>query len=447
MTHRRTVLVVEDDDAMRDLLEEELRHAGYAVLTAPEGAVAMQLIAHNSVDAVVTDLQMPGVKGRELLDQVRQRESHIPVLIITAFGSIDAAVEAMRAGAYYFLSKPFQIDQLLVCLDEAIRETTRKAELARLVAAVPESGLVVESRALKKTLDLVHRAARADTPVLLQGESGTGKELLARVLHEQNPSRTGRFVAVNSTAIPENLLESQLFGHRRGAFTDAREDRAGLFQEAEKGTVFLDEIGDMPASLQGKLLRVLQEKEVLPLGASVPVRTDVRVIAATHRDLSQDVRDGRFRQDLYYRLNVILIRVPPLREREEDTLPLIAHFLKKHGRRLGRNDVSVSPEALDVLLRHDWPGNVRELENVIERALVLGRSSEIGIEDLPESMWQDLPSDDAEEDDPGPMASVEREHIRKTLRMVGGNKAAAARILGFDRKTLYRKLKAYGIET
>jgi DNA-binding NtrC family response regulator len=446
MSEKKTVLVVEDDAAMRELLEDELGDAGYAVLTAGEGGEALAQIARRRVDAVITDLRMPGMPGRDLLEEIRLREPGVPVLIITAFGSIDAAVDAVKAGAYHFISKPFQIAQLLTSLEEAIRDRERERDLARFTETVGRSGIVAECHAMKKMLDLVRRAARADTPVLLLGESGTGKELIAKALHEENAARKGRFVAVNCSAIPESLLESQLFGHRRGAFTDAREDRLGLFQEADGGTIFLDEIGDMPHALQGKLLRVLQENEVLPLGASVPVPIDVRVIAATHRDLEESVREGRFRQDFYYRLNVIVIRIPPLRDRREDLLPLIAHFLNKYGERLGRSGVTVSPEALTAMFRHPWPGNVRELENVIERALVLGRRPVIGVEDLPDSLWRPSPIPPAEGSTVGPMAQIEREHILRTLRSVAGNKAAAARVLGVDRKTLYRKLKAYGID-
>jgi two-component system response regulator HydG len=369
----------------------------------------------------------------------------MPVLIITAFGSIDGAVDAMKAGAYHFISKPFQISQLLTSLEEAILEQSRREELSRLTETVGPAGIVAECHAMKRMLDLVDRASRADSPVLLLGESGTGKELIAKALHEGNPSRSGRFVAVNCSAIPESLLESQLFGHRRGAFTDARENRAGLFQEADRGTIFLDEIGDMPLSIQAKLLRVLQEKEVHPLGAAAPVPIDVRVIAATHRDIEESARTGDFRQDLFYRLNVIAIRIPPLRDRSEDLLPLIAHLLNKHGERLGRTGMTVAPEALTAMIRYPWPGNVRELENVIERALVLGRREVIGLEDLPDALGRGdaIPPVGGGAE---PMAAVEREHILKTLRSVAGNKTAAARVLGVDRKTLYRKLKSYGIE-
>jgi transcriptional regulator with PAS, ATPase and Fis domain len=277
------------------------------------------------------------------------------------------------------------------------------------------------------------------------GESGTGKELLALGLHAESPRRDRPFIAVNCSAIPETLLESQLFGHRRGAFTDAREDRAGLFQGADSGTIFLDEIGDMPVGPQAKLLRVLQQKEIHPLGAPAPVRVDVRIVAATHRDLELLVREGRFRQDLYYRLNVIAVRIPPLRERPEDLAPLVAHFLNKHGQRLGRSRCTVAPEVMERLGRHSWPGNVRELENVIERALVLGRGDVIRIGDLPEPLLGPVVNKDAS-GEVRLLAEVEKEQIVKALHSARGNKTAAARLLGLDRKTLYRKLEAYRIE-
>jgi transcriptional regulator with PAS, ATPase and Fis domain len=288
-------------------------------------------------------------------------------------------------------------------------------------------------------MELIDRAALSDTPVLLIGESGTGKELLARALHKNGPRATGPFVAVNCSAIPDTLLESELFGHKKGAFTDACEDKPGLFQLAQRGTIFLDEIGDLAPAVQGKLLRVLQEKEVHPVGAPAPVPTDARVITATHRDLTTLVAEGRFREDLLYRINVIEVVVPPLRERPDDLEPLIGHLLAKHAARLGRHDCSVSTDAMAALRRHRWPGNVRELENVIERALVLGVGMVISLEDLPVGL-REQPLSAASPAAGQRLADVEREHIDRTLRAVSGNKSAAARVLGLDRKTLYRKL-------
>jgi transcriptional regulator with PAS, ATPase and Fis domain len=303
---------------------------------------------------------------------------------------------------------------------------------------------MTQSAAMRAVMALVDRAALRDTPVLLIGESGTGKELLARALHKKGPRAGGPFVAVNCSAIPETLLESELFGHRKGAFTDARDDQRGLFQLAERGTIFLDEIGDMAPPLQGKLLRVLQEKEVHPLGSPVTVPIDVRIITATHRDLTALVAEGRFREDLLYRINVIEVRVPPLRERADDLEPLVRDLLAAYGAKLGTPNCSISAEAMAVLRRHTWPGNVRELQNVIERALVLGTGTVIGLEDLPESLREQPPSN-AGRAGGRRLADVEREHIVRTLRAVSGNKAAAARVLGLDRKTLYRKLTQHRI--
>ncbi len=447
MTPRGTLLIVEDDDEMRSYLQEELAERGYEVFGAAGGEEALERAAHADVDVVITDLMMPEMKGSELLEKMHARDRDLPIVIITAFGSIDSAVDAIKAGAYHYLAKPFRFEQLLATVEGALREKRLKDELRRLRDAFEERRftIVAHSPSMKKVLDLIQRAAAAGTPVLLTGESGTGKELLARALHSESPRRTGPFLAVNCSAIPETLLESQLFGHRRGAFTDAREDRRGLFQEAGGGTILLDEIGDMPRSLQGKLLRVLQEKEVHPIGAPAPVQVDVRIVAATNRDLEVLVADGRFRNDLYYRLNVITIRVPALRERSEDLVPLVAHFLEKHGRRLGRSGCTLSSEAMDVLRRHPWPGNVRELENAIERALVLGRDDVLWVGDLPETFRSRATGAPRLDGQPVSLSEVEREYILKTLRAVRGNKAAAARVLGVDRKTLYRKLDLYGI--
>jgi len=304
------------------------------------------------------------------------------------------------------------------------------------------TSIVAESHAMREVVSLIDRAARRDTAVLLVGESGTGKELLARALHRHSPRASGTFVALNCSAIPDTLLESELFGHRRGAFTDAREDQRGLFQAANQGTLFLDEIGDMAPALQAKLLRVLQEKEVQPLGASAPVPVDVRLVTATHRDLDALVKQERFRQDLLYRINVVEVRVPPLRDRLDDLTPLIAHLLEKLGKRLALPRCTIAAEAMAAFRQYPWPGNVRELENVIERALVLGSGTAIALEDLPDRLTQHA-SSPACDSACGRLSDVERDHIRRTLETVGGNKAAAARSLDVNRKTLYRKLRQH----
>jgi DNA-binding NtrC family response regulator len=359
----------------------------------------------------------------------------------------------MRAGAFHYVAKPFKMDQLLASVESAVTRGRLWQELALGAEADGPGGatIVAESLAMRKAVDLTLRAAPATSPVLLLGESGTGKELLARALHAASPRGAAPFLAINCSAIPEHLLESQLFGHRRGAFTDAREDHRGLFREADGGTLLLDEIGDMAPLLQAKLLRVLQEHEIQPVGAPLPLAVDVRIVAATHADLDRLVLDGRFRQDLYYRLNVISVHVPPLRERMEDLVPLLRHFLAKYGPRHGKPAASIEPEALEVLRQHGWPGNVRELENCIERALVLGRSGSIGLADLPPALRGAAAAGAPRAAGPteaapraASLADLEREHILRTLRAVGGNRAAAARLLNVDRKTLYRKLRDYG---
>jgi DNA-binding NtrC family response regulator len=444
MSDQGRILVVEDDAEMRLLLEEEIAEAGYAVQTATDGAEALRRIAAGGFDVVVTDVIMPGMRGDELLSELRARHRDVPVVLITAFGSIDSAVGAIKAGAYHYVSKPFHMPQLLATLENALQERRLVQRLDELRARIDQGSqrIVTESPVMRQCLDLALKAAASQSHVLLLGESGTGKELVARWIHEQSVRQDRPFVPVNCSAIPESLLESHLFGHRRGAFTDAREDRAGLLQEAAGGTIFLDEIGDMPLSLQAKILRVLQEREIHPLGAPMPVGVDVRVVAATHRDLDALVAEGRFRQDLYYRLHVLVIRIPPLRERPDDVLPLAAHFLAKHGERHGKPGCSLSADALRLLMNHSWPGNVRELENTIERCIVLGRDGEIGADDLPETVLlrnSALP----EATERRSIAEVEREHILRVLRATDGNKAAAARMLGVDRKTLYRKLASW----
>jgi two-component system response regulator HydG len=405
----------------------------------------MACLKSAAVDVIVTDLVMPGMDGRELLDAVRRSDQDIPIIITTAFGTIESAVDAMKAGAHHYLPKPFGMEHMQAALENALAERRLKLELHRHQDSTEADslGLVAESQGMRAAVEVTLRAARADTPVLLLGESGTGKELLARLLHSRSPRAEGQFVAVNCAAIPETLLESLLFGHRKGSFTDAREDQPGLLRVADGGTILLDEIGDMAPALQAKLLRMLQEREIQPIGAPAPVKVDVRIVASTHRDLESLVEEGRFRRDLYYRLNVIAISIPPLRERPDDLVPLVAHFLRKHGGRNGREHAKISVAALEALSRHSWPGNVRELENAIERALVLGRADRIELEDLPESLrGRGVPGPDV---DLGPLAKVEREHIMRTLQSVKGNKSAAARLLGLDRKTLYRKLEAYGL--
>ena len=428
-----TVLVVEDDEAMQRQLQQTLRPQ-YTVLTASCWTQARKIRARADVDVVVADVNLTSRDGTGMEALCADRED-VPFVFVDS-----------RRPLLAFPSRPVQFRELPRTLEDAIADRRAPREPQPAQSSGDElTGILAESRAMRAVMKLIDRAALRDTPILLVGESGTGKELLARALHKKSPRAAGPFLAVNCSAIPETLLESELFGHRRGAFTDARDDQRGLFQSAQGGTVFLDEIGDMAPALQGKLLRVLQEKEVHPLGAPAPVPTDVRIVTATHRDLMSLATDGRFREDLLYRVNVIEVRVPPLRERPDDLGPLVRHLLDKHGEKNGRRDCTVSHDVMAVFRRHTWPGNVRELENVIERALVLGAGGRITLDDLPE-MLTSRPSHSGRSGGRR-LADVEREHIVRTLRAVEGNKAAAARVLGLNRKTLYRKLTQHRIRT
>jgi len=441
-----TVLVIESDESRRRLLQETLRPR-YTVLTASCWAQAQEIRTRAEIDALVVDVNLSGDSqtGR---DALYAEAAKTPLILVASSRSDAEPTHTDDPGPPLctFATRPAQLRELPRTLDDAIADRRLTQDAGPDPARPAWAGLLAESHAMRDVMKLIDRAAVRDTPVLLMGESGTGKELLARALHNTGPRATGPFIAVNCSAIPETLLESELFGHKKGAFTDARDDQRGLFQSAQRGTIFLDEIGDMAPVLQGKLLRVLQEKEVHPLGAAGPVPTDVRIITATHRNLPRLLAEGRFREDLLYRINVIEVRVPPLRERPDDLEPLIRFLLDKLGGKLGRLNCSVSPDALAALRRHSWPGNVRELENVIERALVLGTGSVITLDDLPDNLRY-ASSSTAGCAGGKRLADVEREHIVHTLRAAAGNKTAAARVLGLDRKTLYRKLTHHRIET
>ena len=446
MKMRPRILVVEDDQALRELIVGSIEEWGFDALASADASEAMEALGSLEPDVILSDVIMPGMSGRDLLAEIRAREPDVPVILMTAFAEVDKAVNAVHAGAFDYLSKPFSLSSLRSKLEEAVRmRALRRAAGQDAVEFDPAQNVIVaRSAGMRGVLAVIRRAAVSDTPVLLVGESGTGKELLARTLHASSRRAHGRFLAVNCSAIPDNLLESELFGYRRGAFTDAREDRRGLLQETSGGTLLLDEIGDMPLALQAKLLRVIQEREVHPLGAPLPVPVDIRWVAATHRDISAMVQAKQFREDLYYRLNVISVAIPPLRSRPEDIVPLIEVFIAKHAKLLGRPPCRIAPETLDVIRRHSWPGNVRELENVIERSLVLGDDDVIGVDDLPPHLRDGRGTVDGSPLPQRSLADVEREHVLPTLRLARGNKAAAARVLGMDRKTLYRKLDEYG---
>lgn len=449
------VLVVDDDPRMCELVETGLRRKGFEVETRTSGGAALDFLPLAEIDAVVTDLNMPRVSGLEVCERIVTNYPDVPVIVITAFGSIETAVAAMRVGAYDFITKPFELDELLFALDRAVRFSRLEREVKRLRRVAGEDEgfgeLVGDSEAMRRVRDLVARVADSDATVLVTGESGTGKELVARALHMASPRRSGPFVALNCAAVPEALIESELFGHTRGAFTDARGARTGLFLQADRGTLFLDEVAELPIQLQPKLLRALQERSVRPIGGDAEIRFDARVVAATNRDLASAIEEGRFREDLFFRINVIQIEIPPLRARGADVLLLAQQFVRRSCTRSNKPLLGLSPAAAERLLAYPWPGNVRELQNCMERAVTLARYDQIVVEDLPEQVRAYRSSHVlVTSDDPSelvPLEEVERRYILRVMDAVGGNKTLASRVLGLDRKTLYRKLERYGAAT
>ena len=448
------VFLVDDDTSLCETLELGLTKRGYEVMWATAADAAFARLLAEDFDVVVTDVRMPGTDGLSLCERVAVNRPDMPVIVMTAFGSFDAAVAAIRAGAYDFISKPVLLDVLAIAIDRAARTRTLSKEVKRLRSETSRVGfedLVGQSAAMQRVYDLLARVSDSDASVLITGESGTGKEVVAHAIHRRSGRARGPFVAVNCSAMPEALLESELFGHTRGAFTDAREARMGLFAEARGGTLFLDEIGDMPMTLQPKILRALQERRVRPVGSNVETAIDVRIVSATNRDLEEAIEEKRFREDLYFRLNVIQIGLPPLRSRAGDVLPLAQHFLEAFAKRAGKAVTGIAQGAAERLATYAWPGNVRELQNCMERAVTLARFEDIIVEDLPEKIRDYRPSHViVASDDPAelvPMEEVERRYVRRVLEALGGNKAAAARVLGIERKTLYRKLERWEHES
>ncbi|MFO0583432.1 MAG: sigma-54 dependent transcriptional regulator [Anaeromyxobacter sp.] len=439
---RSRILVVDDDPASREMLARVLAADGHAVTAAGDGNEALAALSRAGADLVVSDIRMPDLDGYGLADRMREQAPDVPLVLVTAFGDVQGAVEAIRRGAYDYLSKPFDVDAIRLVVGRGLAQRALAVENQELRRQVKEKyrleGAVGRSEAMLAVFKTAARVAGSDATVLILGESGTGKEMVARAIHANSPRAAGPFVAVDCGAIAEGVLESELFGHAKGAFTGAQAPRRGLFEEAGGGTLFLDEIGDVGPALQARLLRALQEGEVRRVGANEPIHVDVRIVAATNKDLAQAVKDGRFREDLYYRLAVVSIRLPPLRERRED-IPLLAdHFAAKHGR--GEGGV-VTPAARELLLAYGWPGNVRELENVIARALALNRSGVVVPEDLPDAL-RGLPTGlaPAGARERPTLAEIERRYAATVLAEADGNKTKAAEILGIDRKTLYRIL-------
>ncbi|HXH83686.1 MAG TPA: nitrogen regulation protein NR(I) [Candidatus Tectomicrobia bacterium] len=466
------ILVADDEPGLRWVLEKGLRQAGYAVSTVEDGAAAVRAVEAEPFDLVFLDVRMPGVDGLEALSRMRAARPDVTVVVMTAHGTMDTAIQAMQRGAYDYLTKPFDLDEVLLLAERALAASRLTQEVARLRTGLQEvrefSALIGRHPRMQEVYKTIGRIAGTDVTVLLRGESGTGKELVARALHHYS-RRAGRpFVAVSCAAIPGTLLESEMFGHERGAFTDARERRLGKFELAHGGTLYLDEIGDMPMELQTKLLRALQERTIERLGGHEPIRIDVRVLAATNRDLEALMREGRFREDLFYRLNVVTLNLPPLRERRRDIPLLVEHFLAKYAADLGER--GIAPEALDRLVGYDWPGNVRELENVVQRAMVMARGPVVLPEHLPigpvsaaASVAVDASLEEIIERKLVECVRGLREHasanlydlmiglvekplLRAVLRETRGNQVRAAQILGINRNTLRKKLTEHGID-
>jgi two-component system, NtrC family, response regulator HydG len=443
-----SALIVDDVPEMAQTIATDLSSAGFATRTANDGATALAQFAADPADLVIADLRMKGTDGLDVLAGIKQADPTTPVIIMTAFGAVETAVEAMRRGAYHYVTKPFALETLRALAERACRERALSRENALLRRTLRSSlsahKLLGNSLAMRQLRALIGQVADAASSVLISGETGTGKELVAQSIHTSGPRADYSFVAVNCAALPEHLLESELFGHARGAFTGASNSRRGLFVEAQGGTIFLDEIGDLPLSLQGKLLRVLQSGEVRPVGSESTRTVDVRCIAATHKDLSVLVQQGLFREDLFFRLDVLRVRVPPLRERSEDIPSLVDHFLRQSLEKSTRSVLAgFEPDALEFLANCDWPGNVRQLENLVERLVVTAAQSFARLEDVQRALGPGWTSDPIPRllQNPMTLHDLEDRYIAAVLKMVGGNKLRAAEILGIDPSTVYRRHK------
>jgi len=443
------ILVADDEPAQRELVGGFLRKHGFEVTQAADGRQALARFKQEPFDLVLTDQKMPDLSGLELLEGVRAITPEAAVLIMTAYGTIETAVSAIKAGAADYLTKPVNLDELLHRIhqvQERQRLLTENRELRdALVGRHRVEGIIGESGQMEEVLSLVRRVAPSDATVLIRGESGTGKELIAKAIHYASPRASGLLVKVNCAALPETLIESELFGHEKGAFTGAVSARKGRFELADGGSLFLDEIGDLPAPVQVKLLRVLQERELERVGSSRPIAVNVRLLAATHRNLEALVREGRFRDDLYYRINVVTITLPPLRERRDDLPLFIDHFLRTFAAKNGKTIRGLSREARETLLRYDYPGNVRELENLIERAVVLTRDEVIGLADLPLTLAEPAPEPEAGVGLIAAVEGLERRMIREALAQANGTQTRAAELLGISERVLRYKLKKYGL--
>jgi two-component system response regulator HydG len=446
------ILVVDDEESHRIMLRAVLQEEGYDVTEAADGPEGIQAVEEGPFDVILLDIRMPAMDGIEALTEIRKISPYTPVLMMTAYASVKTAVEALRAGAFDYLTKPLDIEELKILVEKALEHYHLREENLTLKERLGDrfdfSKIIGKSTKMKELFELLSQVAPTDATVLILGESGTGKELVANAIHHNSPRSVAPFIKVACAALPETLLESELFGHERGAFTGAVARREGRFQAAHGGSIFLDEVGEMSAATQAKLLRVLQEKEFEPLGSSRTIKVDVRVIAATNKDLAGEVREGRFREDVYYRLNVVPVLLPPLRERREDIPALALHFFSIYREKNRKELKEISGKALDLFMRYDWPGNIRELENCIERSVIMARGEVVAPADLPPQI-QALAQEKQDQNISFPvgisLAEVEKALILKTLEDTGGNRSRAAEILGINRRTLQIKLKEYGV--
>lgn len=446
------ILVVDDEQSMCDFMEIMLTREGYKVDKADCGKAAAKLCKSNSYDLIIADLMMPGMTGLELLKEVKQENEAVDFIVMTAFASVDTAIEAMKQGAMDYITKPFKVDEIKLVIEKSLSRKKLKKENKRLKKQLGEDSsfdsFIGQSDEIIKLKKLGGRVASTNSTVLIRGESGTGKDLIAKAIHAASDRARGPFVTINCAALPENLLESELFGYKKGAFTGAFKDKEGLFKVADGGTFFLDEIGNTSMAIQVKLLRVLEDKIITPVGDTKPIKVDIRLIAATNSDLEEAAKTGSFRSDLFYRLNVIPIHIPPLRSRVDDITLLIDHFVKKYCKRMNSEPKEIVPEVMEALLKYNWPGNVRELENSIERAILLSRSKIIKLADFPsrvtEYKGKAIVSD--EQPDTPTLESIEKAYIYYIMNQSKGKKAKAAKLLGIDNSTLYRKLERYKLQ-
>lgn len=443
------ILIIDDEESLCNLMDITLSKEGYAVTTTSSPIEALKKIKSESFDLVITDLMMPDMSGLELMGKARELRNEQDFIVMTAFGSMDTAIDAMKLGAADYITKPFNIDQVKLAISRTIdrrkleeENTYLKEELNRNFSF---ENIIGSSEAMRRVIDLSQRVSQSDSTILIRGESGVGKDLIARAIHNASPRARGPFVTINCAALPEALLESELFGHKKGSFTGAIKDKDGLFQVASGGTFFLDEIGNVSTGIQVKLLRAIEDQMITPVGETKPVKVDVRLVAATNADLEADVKSGKFRHDLYYRLNVIPIEIPSLRDRREDILALANHFLNMYSERLNVPHKRLSPEALEALTRFDWPGNVRELQNSIERALLLSKHDVIGPEEFTDIQKSEVHTGVVSAATPADptLDSIEKAYIYFVLNQTEGNKSKAAKILGIDTSTLYRKMERY----